>query len=116
MKFHCPTAVCLLLTASEVLAGISSWDETQLQLLGQYSTPLRWDNVEGPPRWVSGSKPQGHWRRALHLISLAPGQETVIRANPNCWLRLAGEGKTLHAGDFEISISTDTRLFAEAPS
>jgi len=110
---HVELACCLLLATSQAEARISSWDEGQLQLLRQHSTPLRWDNVKGPPQWVSGSKPRHRLGQRLHFIPLQPGEEVTLRAEPNTWLRLAGEGKTLRPEDLGIGVSTDARMFVE---
>jgi len=109
-------ACVLLLVSGQAGAGLSSWDEVQLQLLQQYSTPLRWDNVEGPPQWVSGPEPRYQFRQRLHFIDLRPGEEVTLRAAPGTWLRLAGQIKTMKPEDLEIGVSTDARLFVAATS
>jgi len=101
----------LILQTSYALAGLSSWDQLQLELLREYSTPLRWDNVEGPPQWISGPKPHRGLGGKVHGISLAPGQEVTLCADQRTWLRLVGQGHTLRQDDLEISVSTDAHLF-----
>lgn len=114
MKFRAVHLACVwLLLGGRAGAALSSWDESQLGLLEQYPTPLRWDNVEGAPQWVAGAKPDHNLRRGLHLIHLHPGEEVTLRAAADTWLRLAGEGRTLRLEDLEISVSTDTRMFLE---
>ncbi len=108
------TAFLLHLLACHAGAGVSSWDETQLELLGQYSTPLRWDNVEGTPQWVAGPKPHFQLAQGRHLFRIQPGEEVTLRGAANTWLRLAGERKTLKPGDLDIRISTDARSFVQA--
>jgi hypothetical protein len=112
-SLHLHIAFFFLLAGSQARAALSSWDELQLQLLQQYSTPLRWDNVEGPPHWVSGPKPSHEFRQHLHFIHLKPGEEVTLRADANTWLRLAGEARTLAQGDLEMGVSADTRMFVE---
>ncbi len=109
-----PIACCLVLATGQAGAGPSSWDEVQLRLLQQHSTPLRWDNVEGAPYRVSGPKPHARFGQRLHLIQLQPGETVTLRAPESRWLRLVGEARTLSADDFEIGISADARMFAAA--
>lgn len=107
--------VCVLLLAGNRLgAALSTWDEVQLHLLEQYSTPLRWDNVEGAPYWIEGPKPRHYFRTGLHLINLQAGEAVTLRAEANTWLRLVGDGRTLRPGDLEIGVSTDARMFIQA--
>src|SRR5436190_16125355 len=64
----CQLAFLILALSAAAAPASSEWDETQLQLLQQYSTPLRWYNVEGAPYWVAGPKPHQPFGRRLHLI------------------------------------------------
>src|SRR5204863_5502572 len=106
--------LALALGARAPAALWSSWDETQLQLLEQYSTPLRWYNVEGAPDRVSGAEPHYDFFRRLHFIHLQPGEEITLRAAADTWLRVAGKMTALRPDDLEISASTDARAFVVA--
>jgi hypothetical protein len=109
-----PFAVIALLLSSQARAAPSAWDETQLQLLRQYSTPLRWYNVEGSPYWVAGPSLHHQLSGRPTLVQLEPGQATTLRAAPHTWLRLVGKAKTLYPEDLEASISFDARTFTAA--
>lgn len=107
-------AIVALLLNSQAPAALSAWDETQLQLLGQYSVPLRWYNVEGPPSWVAGPKLRHQLGGQPTLIRLGPGEETTLSAGANTWLRLVGKNKTLNPEALQASISIDARVFTSA--
>ena len=106
--------LALALGARAPAALSSSWDETQLQLLEQYSMPLRWYNVEGAPYRVSGAEPHYDFFRRLHFVHLQPSQEIILRASADTWLRVAGKTTALRPEDLQVSVSTDARAFAVA--
>jgi hypothetical protein len=112
MTFRSSIQAFLILALSALAASASTWDETQLQLLQQYSTPLRWYNVEGGPYWVAGPKPHQPFGRRLHLIGLQPGEAVILHAPANTWVRLTGDAEKLNPAALEISLSTDSRAFA----
>lgn len=115
MKRPLPIILVLLVVLGRAATAFAAWDETQLLLLQQYSTPLRWYNVEGAPYWVAGAKPHFRITRQRHLIELEPGEEITLRtATAHTWLRVVAEEKTLSPADLEISFSADARGFIAA--
>src|SRR5580765_2775126 len=112
MTLRSSIQACLILALSALVAPASTWDETQLRLLQQYSTPLRWYNVEGRPYWVAGPKPHQPFARRLHLIELQPGEAVILRVPANTWVRLTGDAEKLNPAALEISLSIDSRAFA----
>jgi hypothetical protein len=106
----------LFLLSGPVMAAPSAWDETQLELLRLYSTPLRWYNVDGFPYWVGGPKLRHQFRGQPSLIALQPAEECTLRAAANTWLRLAGKTRTLNPEDLQVSISVDARTFTAVTS
>jgi hypothetical protein len=102
----------LLIPANPAGGALSGWDEIQLELLGQYSTPLRWHNIEGDPHWVSGREIRGQFGGRLHWMHLDPGESVTFRADGSRWLRVTAQAGELSAQDFEASVSTDGRTYA----
>src|SRR5512140_1987105 len=110
-RLPAPIVILVLLLGGAALAAPAAWDATQLELLRQYSVPLRWYNVEGPPYWVAGPKLRHQLGGQRTLIRLGPGEEATSRVGAHTWLRLVGKTKTLNPADSQASSSLDARTF-----
>ncbi len=95
-------------------AALSGWDGVQLQLLENYSTPLRWYNVEGRPYLPSGVGAHHEWKKRTDYIQLSPGQEITLHLPRTAWLRIVNRSDAFTPDDIGVSVSTDGCAFAEA--
>ena len=104
----------LAFASSSVAAEL---DGVNLRLLEQYDTPLRWDNIEGPPYWISGAPLEFEPSRRLHAANLEPGQCVYLRLPPYSMLRVVTPRVTLHLDDIEIWLSDGSGLYVrQAPA
>ena len=97
-----------LLAADSVEAALSGWDSTQLELLEQYSTPLRWHNIEGSPYRVAGAKIRHPFASRLHAVQLRPG-ESITQVQLAKWL--VSEGEEVEKDQEVVEIDSDKASF-----
>jgi len=102
----------LMLFASVSLLHGNSSDSVEDSLRQSYELPLRWDNIEGRPGWISGKEPELNFWRRLHEVELAPGEHTCVRISGDELLRVYRAGGALSSGDVEIALSTGSGLLA----
>ena len=108
----------LVFLLSMFMAGMArsaTVDEVELALRGAYAWPLRWDNVESRPRWLSGAEPRydAGWR--MHRLELAPGAESVVRLPAASALRLLARERALTQEDVEVLIEGGSGLALQIP-
>ena len=89
-------------------------DEQQTRLARQIELPLRWDNIEGPPAWVSGPKPHYRWRDGAHVVRLKPGEVVTVRVPRQQWLRLYRPNGALAPDEVELAFSDGSGLYTHA--
>ena len=63
--------LAVFLTAAAALAEV---DLLFLEQLEKTNQPLRWENIEAEPEWISGIKPKYDLWEQLHIIQLKPGK------------------------------------------
>ncbi|WP_133130603.1 hypothetical protein [Legionella yabuuchiae] len=107
--------VCLLCGLFFSKAAFSELDNLQSVLLSTYQTPLRWDNIEGPPEWVSGAKPSYSPALGMHLITLHPGQSVKVRINEQSRLRVTSPCQLLSNSELAVDTSNGSGLYAKVP-
>jgi len=70
----------------------------------------RWYNIEDKPLWIEGQKPTFSIKKGYHIITLHPGEYSLIFLPPTSFLRLAASDLIL-VEDLEIEFSFDGRAF-----
>ncbi|MBC8412862.1 hypothetical protein H8E50_04225, partial [bacterium] len=110
--------IVLIITFATVvlLTGSSSgeFDALQLSLLRQYDTPVRWDNVESEPEWMSGQRPYRDAAAGLHFVELAPGMEVSVRLPAEEFIRVRGSDEELLRGGLNFYVSNGTGMLVQA--
>ncbi|KTD21687.1 hypothetical protein [Legionella londiniensis] len=102
----------LFLSSSTVFSEL---DNVQALLLKAYQTPLRWDNIESTPYWISGEKPVYSLQLNQHIIRLKPGQFVKVLVPEGSVLRIMSRCPFLDKKELEVSASNGTGLYAEVP-
>ena len=93
----------------------AAYDDVQYRLQQAFETPLRWDNIEGKPEWVSGKPPRFHFFKGLHFVTLQPGENTVLLVPQGAHLRLYHPDHRLSKDDLDIQYSNGSGLFVSLP-
>lgn len=110
-----------VLVAGMASAGV---DQVQLDLLGRYPLPLRWDNVQDQPPWVAGVKPSrrsddpgttNRGEAALYRVRLAPGESVTVWVPASEGLRIYQPGGRLSPTDLELAVANGSGLYLGAP-
>lgn len=104
------TALCLWRVPAAAGLGI---DELQLRLDAGREPPLRWDNIEGPPQWMSGAPPRQVREAGMHLIRLEPGSAVTVRLESRSMLRVRSPFAPVATEDLELSVSDGSGLYVE---
>lgn len=114
-----PMAILMVGIAS---AGV---DQVQIDLLGRYPLPLRWDNVQGEPLWVTGAKPfrgsggdQEKTNRSeagLYRVRLAPGESVTVWVPASEGLRVYRPDARLAPSDLELAVTNGSGLYLGTP-
>jgi len=101
--------VCLtLLIIGMPGTSSSELDDAQLRLLQQYELPLRWDNVDKSPLWVSGMAPSYSVKHRMSTITLKPGSCVNVMLPAYEILRIMNADGALPPGSVEVSASQGT--------
>ena len=108
--------VVLILLAGVLPARTAELDEVQSHLLQQYQLPLRWENIEHAPEWVSGVKPHYSLGAGMHIVRLNPGAEVTFRVPPEAAVRLLSPHGTLDPSDVDVWLSDGSGLWANWPA
>lgn len=108
--------VLAVLAASFALPVDAALDEVQTRMLRPYSLPLRWDNVERAPQWVSGVPPVYRSGLGLHCVRLEPGQAVTLRVARGEQVRVWHADGTLAATDLEMDFSLGSGLYQRLPA
>lgn len=95
------TAQTLSWTEPESASRIDRWQQAGTQF---HPPPLRWDNVDGSPRWVDGLRPQFQRHAGLHTVALQPGEAILVRLPAGSWLRLHDPLRPLCPAEYEVAI------------
>ncbi len=106
--------------ATAVTAGP---DQVQMDMVGRYPLPLRWDNVVGEPLWVAGAKP--FWTTArhhdaerhetrVHRVRLPPNASVTVWVPANEGLRIDQALGRLHLDDLDVAVSNGSGLYISA--
>ncbi len=93
-------------------AGIAPW---VMEFLDRYHIPLRWDNVEGAPVWISGAEPHYNSDHRCHIFTLHPGDEVTIRVPAQALVRLFDPVKVLSRTSLKAFVSRGNGLFVHRP-
>ncbi len=106
------------------LAGAGP-NQVQMDMLGRYPLPLRWDNVAGEPVWVAGAKPfsapGGHVQdperneTRMHRVRLSPGESVTVWTPASEGLRIYRPDGRLTPDDLEVAVSNGSGLYISAP-
>lgn len=107
--------VLAVLTATLSLQAGAALDEVQVRMLRPYAMPLRWDNVERAPQWVSGVVPGYRSEQGLHSVRLAPGESVTVRVSRGEQVRVWRPDGTLGSVDLEMEFSTGSGLYQRLP-
>ncbi|MCB1778276.1 MAG: hypothetical protein KDI50_12650, partial [Candidatus Competibacteraceae bacterium] len=106
-----------------VVAALASPDAVNLDVLGRYPLPLRWDNVRGAPQWVAGVKPvptagngdavnqESRW---FYQVRLPPGASTTVWIPANESLRVYRSGGRLDPQDLQFMVANGSGLLVGA--
>ncbi|MEW6713483.1 MAG: hypothetical protein AB1306_00125 [Nitrospirota bacterium] len=108
----CLTILCLILVP---LGSIAKLDDLQLRLLKQYDLPLRWDNIEGPPQWVSGKKLSYNYDAGLHMAELKPGEFVTFRVPSGETARIYNPECEFSIDDIELAVSNGSGAYSFLP-
>ena len=92
--------------------GLRAQDSVEDVLRRDYTLPLRWDNVQGAPAWISGEKPGYNILRRCSEVELAPGQGVCVRIPAYEMLRIVCDKDQLPPDGLEIALSTGSGLLA----
>ena len=103
-----PIAVALLIFSIGLPGVLSGQDSVEEWHRLNREMPLRWENIEDSPEWVSGEKPRRALLGGKHEVVLAPGQHICVRIPPTELLRMVGA----KLGEVDIALSTGTGLLA----
>jgi hypothetical protein len=90
-------------------------DPHELRARETYALPLRWENVEGSPYWVAGAKPHYRQKEQMHLVSLEPGEDVVIKLPPRERLRVLNAQQPFQADDLEFWLSDGSGAYVNLP-
>lgn len=104
--------ICLILAPFGSLAKL---DDLHLRLIEQYDLPLRWDNVEGPPQWVSGKKLAYNRDAGLHMVELEPGEFVSFSVPSGERARIYNPECEFSNDDIEVSVSNGSGLYSFLP-
>lgn len=120
---RCLWALLALLVGEGAEAGP---DQVQIDRIGRYPLPLRWDNVASEPLWVAGVRPfpaaGGRVRDAernetrMHRVRLAPGESVTVWVPASEGLRIYRPDGRLAPDDLEIAVSNGSGLYVSAPT
>ncbi|HUM92653.1 MAG TPA: phosphomethylpyrimidine synthase ThiC, partial [Candidatus Competibacter sp.] len=121
-RLRCGALLALLLGAGAEAGP----DQVQIDMVGRYPLPLRWDNVSSEPLWVEGAKPfsapgsrardgERHETR-MHRVRLAPGESVTVWVPANEGLRVYRPDGRLASADLEIAVSNGSGLYVSAPT
>ncbi len=121
-RLRCGALLALLLGAGAEAGP----DQVQIDMVGRYPLPLRWDNVSSEPLWVEGAKPfsalgsrardgERHETR-MHRVRLAPGENVTVWVPANEGLRVYRPDGRLALADLEIAVSNGSGLYVSAPT
>lgn len=108
--------VLAMLTATLALHTQAALDEVQVRLLRSYDLPLRWDNVERAPQWVSGVRPRYDSDARLHRVRLAPGESITVRVARGEQVRVWRADGALVEADLEMDFSLGSGLYQRLPA
>jgi hypothetical protein len=104
--------LCLILVP---YGSIAKLDDLQLRLLKQYDLPLRWDNIEGAPQWISGKKPSYDRGAGFHIVELKPGEFMTFRVPVGETARIYNPECEFKNDDIELSVSNGSGLYSFLP-
>ncbi len=110
-RFRHP-AILVFGLAAALVATLPAQDSVEGELRRAYELPLRWDNIEGAPEWVSGEKPERNLLGRRHEVELEPGESVCVRIPAYEWLRVVGDGGALLPNEVDIALSTGSGLLA----
>lgn len=86
-------------------------DADRLASIEAQQARLRWFNIEGSPEWLAGVKPAPPRWRGSHVITLKPGEESLLRVDYPGQLRIHAESGRKPEASAEFSISNGSGLF-----
>ncbi|MCA9170239.1 MAG: hypothetical protein KDB23_21325, partial [Planctomycetales bacterium] len=111
----CSLVILIGLVARPSFVRAVDLDEVESRSPARLSL-LRWDNVEGAPYLLSGVTPKLDRKSRQHLVSLAPGQQTIIHLPTGSSLRaVCAQGK-LKPNDLVFWVSIGSGLYRESLS
>lgn len=97
------------------MGSIAKLDDLQLRLLKQYDLPLRWDNIEGPPQWITGKKLSYNRDTGLHMAKLEPGEFVTFRVPVGEKARIYNPECEFSDDDIELSVSNGSGAYSFLP-
>lgn len=116
----------ILLAALTVGTAAAGPDQVQIDLLGRYPLPLRWDTVVGEPAWVAGvplfrgstagSREEGRNPTITQQVRLAPGESVTVWIPASESLRIDRSGDRLTLADLEIAVANGSGLYVSIPA
>lgn len=115
--FYTCCVILALCTGGQAFGGMSASvvDPGELRAREAYTLPLRWENVEGAPYWVAGAKLHYSQKEQMHLVSLEPGEDVVIKLPPRERLRVLNAQQPFQADDLEFWLSDGSGAYVNLP-
>ena len=87
-------------------------DVVQAEMVAGDTLPMRWDNIEGAPWYVTGEAPAYSTQEDMHLVELNAGDMVTVRLPVYEMLRIYRPDGTLLPTDVQVSLSNGTGLYA----
>lgn len=111
------------LCSNALLIALSLWpawlcagpDPLQLAWLDRQGIVLHWDNVEGAPVQLGGAGPRYDRGRGLHVVTLQPGENVLLRLAAGERLRIQRTDGRPGTGDVELAWSNGSGLYVAMP-
>lgn len=108
--------ILIVLTGFLYAVPVSADIEPQeMEFLKRYKIPLRWDNVEGSPVWLSGAEPWYDSGQQCHMVTLNPGDDVLVRLPARAMVRISNREKMPDKTALAAFISSGNGLFLKRP-
>ncbi|RMG91192.1 MAG: hypothetical protein D6703_05825, partial [Zetaproteobacteria bacterium] len=106
-------ALCLLFSAMLLLpvSMQAEVDRVAMRMVDGLERPLRWDNIEGSPWWIAGTRLHYSPRRDMHVATLEQGQAIMLQVPAGEALRIYRPDQQLSVEQLSIQISDGSGLF-----
>jgi hypothetical protein len=100
----------LFLVGAGVPGTAQQCDPWEHRLLNRMNLHLRWENIEGSPRWVEGVRPVFNRRKQLHTVTLPPGGSVTLQIDAGEMLRCLSPLRPLTETDLIVTRSNGSGM------